>query len=440
MSLIQHNDTEGKIISSGGVVVRKEHSYAEFQEVQWNINQNEFTQNTLGNRIIKFELRRTPRNEKIEDIQLRWEEENPTGVDFNKFPTFWGCLGSIRVLINNKEVVDLKTAEGIRNQFKTCLYARHRDRQERDYHWSWITRGEPFLQDSTLGDPLMNVPLLTAGETRRYTATMNDILPGIFESLPLDKIFLIEIECKVLPDNKSFLTGSVVESTQTICKNLQMWSKHKRYLLKVPRPFSNWTLFHHEHEVVRISAPSNAHVGGTGEINIDLHTLVPRRSLIQRIIVYSQVKDFGADGYRNQSARSVLSMRLERNGDDVLGTRYFYSNRREVAKQVQKYYKRHHGGVCSINGTPTLNSFYGASLPEFFIDTTPVLKSLNANPSVESKVVASEGIDNHTNLNLIVNLEPTSLLANFEDLIVIVEYQQFDRINPSGNVIRIQTP
>ena len=139
MSLIQHNDAEGRIISSGGVVVRKENSYSEMTEFQWNVNQNQFALNTHANKIIKFEFRRTPRNDRIEDVVIRWTEENPSGVDYRKLPTFWANLASLRVLINNKEVVDLKTPEGIRNEWKTNLFARHRDRARLslgvDYEW-----------------------------------------------------------------------------------------------------------------------------------------------------------------------------------------------------------------------------------------------------------------------------------------------------------------
>ena len=92
-----HQDSEGRVIASGGAVVRKEHSYSEFKEVQWTVNQtNGFVFNNTS-RILKFELRRSQRNERIEDVILEWDETNPTGVDVTKLPTFWNCVDSIRV-------------------------------------------------------------------------------------------------------------------------------------------------------------------------------------------------------------------------------------------------------------------------------------------------------------------------------------------------------
>ena len=56
--------------------------------------------------------------QRMEDTILSWQEANPTLVDYEKLPTFWHGLSSLRVLINNKEVVDLKTPEGIRTSRK----------------------------------------------------------------------------------------------------------------------------------------------------------------------------------------------------------------------------------------------------------------------------------------------------------------------------------
>jgi hypothetical protein len=411
------------------------------QEVQWNVNQNEFALNTIGTKIIKFELRRNPRQERMEDMVISWEEFNPTAVDYMKFPTFWGNVRSCRVLINNKEVVDMKTPEGVRMEYKTNIFARHRERVERNHHWAWITQGtSPYLQDPAVAAPLLENPIIPAGESRQFSATIHDLLPHVFEGLPMDKIYLIEIEVQLIGQDKNYLIGENIESTETICRNIQAWSKMKQYMLKIPKPFSNWTMMHKEHEVIRITSPSPIHNVLGGQIDLDLHTLVPRRSLIQRIYVYRQINEFSLNGHRDGSFPEVEALLLQRNGDDILATREFCKNRFEIARMAQKFYKRHHGGVHGVNPLATEGTNFGNAFPELFIDTTPVMKTINANPSLETKVHASEGIDNHSNLNLNIRLAPARDLSPNEDVIVVVEWCRYDRINNGGQVIRIQTP
>ncbi len=79
-------------------------------------------------------------------------------------------------------------------------------------------------------------------------------------------------------------------------------------------------------------------------------------------------------------------------------------------------------------------------MSEIFIDCTTVSKTVNPSPVVETKVKASEGIDNMSNLNLIIECNGVLRAPLNTEVIVVVEWQRYDRINPSGNVIRISTP
>lgn len=428
-----HQDTEGKVIASGGAIVRKEVSYAELQEVQWTVNQpNGFEFNNTS-KILKFELRRSPRNERIEDVIIEWLEENPSGVQVSKLPTFWNCVDSIRVLINNKEVVDLKQIQGIRTEWRDNLFTQYKNEADRDYAWAFRT-DQVSLQEPVTG--LIRPLIIPAGESFRCYASLRDIMPGVFSGLSWKNVFLCEIE--VTLTNRQELVGDVPEVLQVLHNQIKCYSRVKQFLMHVPKHFSNHTLYHTEHEVLRF--PSGPlHVGGVGQLSVDLHTFIPRRTNIQRIHVYSQPDATFADAYRTTGNAFVGSLLLERNGDDFQATRYFYQDRRQIANNVQKYYRRHHGGVTANRPNPNLPG-YGEALPECFIDTTTLAKTSNSTPLLESKQISSDGIDNHSNLNLIITCDGTTRVPLGWEVIVVVEWQRFDRIAPNGNVVKINTP
>jgi hypothetical protein len=74
------------------------------------------------------------------------------------------------------------------------------------------------------------------------------------------------------------------------------------------------------------------------------------------------------------------------------------------------------------------------------VNTISVIKSINETPTVEPKYKASEGIDNHLNLNLIINADGISRIPVGDALVIVVEWSRYDRIAPNGNIVRIQTP
>jgi hypothetical protein len=413
------------------VEVHKEYSYSEYKEVQWSVNEVNGFGFSNSSRILKFELRRPPANERIEDVQISWNETNPTGVDVSKLPTFFNCCDSIRVKLNNVEVVDLKSIDGIRTEYKDRLHTRFKTESERDYYWNWTTGVNPVFFD---GSGLITPLLIPAGESRLCYASMSDLLGGVFDGLPWSSLFLCEIEITLASQQRYI--SDVPEGLQITHNNITVYSRHKKYTISVPKPFSSHTLFHVEHEVLKISSPSPLHTGGNGTLVLDLHTFLPRRTLIQRIHVFSQGDETGLDSYRVNGSRFIGSLLLERNGDEYLATEHFYRDRRSIAHQTQKYFRRHHGGVTSAISDIFSNNF-GAAHSEMFIDCTAVSKTLNASPIMESKVKASEGIDNLSNLNLTITAFDTIRLTSAFDVVVVVEWLRFDRINAGGRVSMI---
>ena len=425
-----HADGDGKTIASGGVVVRKEHSYAEFKEVQWSVNNPNGFPFSNTSRLLKFELRRPPKNESIDEIVICWEEENPTGNPVTKLPTFFNCVDSLRVMINNKEVVDMKNIYGIRTEWRDRLYTRYNNHLERDYAWNWRT-GNATLEVAGLIDPVT----INAGDSVTLYASMSDILGGVFDGLVMSKINLIEIEMTLASEVR--FVGNNADSLAVLHNNIQVYSKHKVNTLPVPRQFANWTLNHNEHEVIRIESPSPLHIGGSGTMSIDLHQFIPKRTNIRRIHIFEHGGDADPSAYRSLDSFMFGALRLERNGDPVLATEWFYRDRRSVVHQGQKYFNRHHGGVTATVTPGTLG--FGENMSEYFIDCTALTKTINFSPAQETKVAASEGIDNQDNLNLVVSTV-SALAPLTARIVVVVEWGRYDRINPSGNVIRIISP
>ena len=432
-----HTDSEGKTIASGGVVGRKETSYSEYDDIQWSINQPTGFGFSNSSRILKFELRRPPKNERIEDLVIEWTETNPSAVNVTKLPTFFNCIDSMRVLLNNKEVVDYKAHHGIKVGYRDGLYTRFKTKEERDRNWNWTT-GQDELEDAAgMARPFT----IAAGGTQLCYATFANLLPGVFDNLNWGNLFLCEIEITLVSD--FYLIGDVVESLQVTHDDIRVFSRHKKLVIPTPKHFSNHTLYHPEYEVLKIGSGSPLHFGGTGTMNVDLHTFIPRRPSIQRIHVFVQgdgvAGPIGVEAYRELYNDWVGRLTLERNGDTFQATEFFYNNRRQIAYQVQKYFKRHHGGCASLQSRST-GILYGRNMSEIFIDCTTVSKTVNPSPVVETKVKASEGIDNMSNLNLIIECNGVLRAPLNTEVIVVVEWQRYDRINPSGNVIRISTP
>jgi len=427
-----HQDSDGKVIASGGAVVRKESSYSEYREVQLTVNQTNGVVFNNTSRILKFELRRSPRNERIEDVILEWEETNPSAVPVVKLPSFWNCIDSIRVLLNNKEVVDWKSIHGIKNEWRDRLFTSFKNERDRDYNLAY--KADAGGLQTPAG--LIQAITIPAGESRTMYASFNDILPGVFHNLSWKNLFLLEFELTFT--NQQNLIGDVPEVLQVTHNNILCYARTKALNLHVQKAFSNHTLYHNEHEVLRFP-DGPLHVGGTGVLQVDLHTFIPRRTNIQRIIVYSQPDATFPDAYREFGNRFIGSLLLERNGDDFQATRWFYENRRQIQNNVQKYYRRTHGGVTGvIANVDTVG--YGVAFPEIFIDCSTLSKTANVTPILETKTVCSDGIDNHSNLNLIITCDAALRVPVGWEVIVVVEWQRFDRINPAGNVIRISTP
>ena len=183
---LSHADGDGKTIAGGAVLVRKEHSYAEFKEVQWSVNNTNGFPFSNTSRLLKFELRRPPKNESIEDIEISWVEENPTAGDVTKLPTFFNCVDSIRVMINNKEVVDLKSIQGIRVEWRDRLYTRYNNERQRDHAWNWRT-GNPSIHDPVT-NVLRPITILAGQSSPVLYASMSDILGGVFDNLPWNRL------------------------------------------------------------------------------------------------------------------------------------------------------------------------------------------------------------------------------------------------------------
>jgi hypothetical protein len=266
---------------------------------------------------------------------------------------------------------------------------------------------------------------------------MSDILGGVFDDLCWARLNLCEIEMTLTGDAN--LIGNVPEANQILLDNIKVYSRHKYNTLQVPRQFANHTLYHAEHEVIKYSAPSPLHFGGSGELVVDLHNKIPHRSNIIRIHVFGQNGASNPDAYRALDVNWLGSLRLERNGDPFLATEWFYRDRRQIAHQSQNYFRRHHGGVTAKVGNTTSLTF-GANMSEMFVDCTAVTKTINPSPVTETKVKASEGIDNQSNLDLVIGCNGAQRAAVDTEVIVVVEWSRYDRINPSGQVIRINSP
>lgn len=424
-------DAEGnKVIAKGSSRVLKEHSYGEMKQFQWNVNQPQnFGFN--DNRLLKFELRRPPTNEQIMDLVIRWDENNPTAVPVRKLPTFWNCCDSIRIHINNKEVCDLKDVQGIRTEFRSRLLENHQNANTRDNHYYWQTGISP-IDNFAISPELFNVPVIPANDSLRFYTSFKDII-NHFCSLPLNQISLIEIEIQLTTDLN--LIADEPEALQIQHNNIQVWSLHKQYVIPKPRQFSNHTLWHREHEVLLIpvaNTPFEAPFVAPSTYTVDLHTFFARRNLIQRIHVYAQ-RTNSADSFVSRPATWIESLELLRNGDRFMGTQFFYEDQRSIFKASQDFYKRHSGGSDTRSNPNSIN--WGQIYPQTFVDTSTVGRTINITPIAEPHSVASEGIDNQTNIEL--RITNRSALAVNSFVVVIIEWMRFDRISPAGNVVRI---
>jgi hypothetical protein len=431
-------DSDGnKLIAKGSSRVIKEHSYSELKQFQWNVNQPQGF-GFQANRLLKFELRRPPTNDRIMDLVIEWEEQNPGGLDVEKLPTFWNCVEHLRIMINNKEVCDLKEIQGIKQEWFSRWIENHQHESTRDAHWHWCA-GEATFDDPAIPEAIVTPVIPAGGGIRQFYASFKDIISH-FCMLPLNNISLIEIEIQ-LTTNGTDIGSPLPEALGIVHNNIRVWSQHKVSVLPPPKQFANHTLWHREHEVLTIpieNTPFQLPVVGVQQYVVDLHTFFARRSLIQRIHVLGDNNVAGS--FRFRPADWIGGLELLRNGDRFGATEFFYQNPRQIKRAADSFYKRHAGSVEIASNPLTAAARWGSVFPQTFIDTSTVSRGQNTLPGMEPHSVASEGIDNQTNLELrITNLPGAGLGAN-SSVVVIIEWLRFDRISPSGNVLRILNP
>jgi hypothetical protein len=163
-------------------------------------------------------------------------------------------------MINNKEVVDLKSIDGIRTEWRDRLYTRYSNERQRDHAWNWRTG------NTSLHDPVTNVlrpiTILAGTSSPVLYASMSDVLGGVFDSLPWNRLNLVEIEMTLASQQKYI--GDTADSLGVLHNSIQVYSRHKCHTIPVPKMFSNWTLNHNEHEVIKITSPSPLHALGSG--------------------------------------------------------------------------------------------------------------------------------------------------------------------------------
>jgi hypothetical protein len=456
MSHLVHSDGESNILRSGGVVVRQENSYSEYDVVDWssNVEGQDITFATQNSEQVKFYLRRTSRNERIEDIVINWTELASNNLPVVKFPTFFHLIEQVRVLINNVEIVDIKHHEIIQNIYRTNLFVkRGGSESEADFHWNWIVnRAVPT--NMIINNNTWNVPFVDNQNEVAFSATMNDILPGVFENFPIaNGVNFIEIQFRLLsPLYTSYLGGSGPgDVNQIIHSNIRMYSKHKSYSIPIPK--KNFILQHQDCEVLRINPPFNFQpaVNGGGRIELDISkTFIGDVRGIQRIIVYRQETTPSVDSPLHFSPRGIRGLSLYRNGQVVQGTDFFYGTIFDIAYQTEKYYKRRyaaiHGGKTVFAGgiyenwnrvTPGDVNF-GRMFPQCFIDTTCLIKHLNEGTDRNTSVYdASVGISNNDNLILRIECDIDFNLDLDRQLIVLLEFNRYAKLFPNGDVKKV---
>ena len=453
-SHLLHSDADGRIIGSGGYVVRKEHSHAEYQDVEWDVNRRDgWTFANAGSDQLKFYLRRKSRNEMIEDVFVEWQET--IGLDsvdaILKFPTFFHLIEQVRVLINNVEVVDIKHHEIIQNLYRTSLHTKRAgSEREADYHWGWIqeTRNQMLI-----GNNAYHLPIVQPQDigVRSFRATFMDILGGVFESLPLcNEVNFIEIQMRFLsPLYTSYLGGNPSTNiNEVLHNNIRVYSRHKLY--DIPIPKRNFVLHHQDCEVLRINPPFNQISTGVGRgrIEVDIsQNFIGEVDGIQRIIVYKQETTPTADSHRHFKVDNIVGLSLRRNGYILQASDFFYRNVFNIAYQTERYYKRRsngiHPGHAEFIGDATRavpgDVGFGQTFPQVFIDTTTLTKTINEGNNMESSVIdANEGIDNGKNLILRIEYEGDINTEGDIQLIVLLEFHRFSKLFPNGHIAKIK--
>jgi hypothetical protein len=426
MPISQSIDPLHHVTAVGSHLISQERLSSSLEEYQWNVNLTNGITFT-SNQLIRCEYRHQPRNETIENLFFDYIIQNNGGVDVNVLP-LWTQIREFRVYINNKRVIDVHREEELRSCWNDMLLTSHEDDQTRQ-NYNYSETGEATVLDPAIRR-FQPVTLPAGGGSRQFHLNLHDVWSG-FKALPLNKIGLLEIEF-VLSNRQDFVSD--VGLADLVINDLTVYSKHKQWFGGVPPSISNQhTFLRHEYDTL-ILTPNQHNFSTTpnSELRVTISTDFPKRKFIQRLIVYSRVPG-DPEAYRLIKSDWVSSMELRRGGRQIMGTENHYSTRRKIYKEVLDFYHRQYH--MSLQTNPEVVG-HGESFFTNFIDCTTIQNTLNQSAGNRHVNKQLSGLDNFSNLELVIRNDATLADAN-SDLVILLEYFRFDKLLGNGQVFRV---
>jgi hypothetical protein len=422
----QPGSREHHVTAVGSHIIHQEKLTTALEEYQWNINVSNGITFT-GNQLIRAEYRHTPRFETCENLFVDYVIRNDGATDVRVLP-LWTQIREFRVYINNKRVVDLNREEELRSRWNDTLLTAYEDDQTRQ-NYNHVATGE-----GTVLEPATNrfqpVTLAAGGGQRQFHLKLADVWAG-FKALALNKIGLLEIEF-VVSNRQDFVSD--LGLADLVINDLTMYSKHKQWYGGVPPSLSaNHTFLQHEYDTL-ILTPNQHNFSTTpnSELRVTVSTDFPKRRYIQRLLVYSRVPG-DPEAFRLIQSDWVSSMELRRGGRQIHATENHYDTRRKIYKEVLDYYHKHyHMSLRTVTG----ELGHGESFFTNFIDCTTLQNTLNEAAGNRHINKQLNGIDNFSNLELVIRNDATLAPAD-SDVVILLEYYRFDRLFGNGAVARI---
>jgi hypothetical protein len=423
---INHLVQEVKAVGTHRIQQSKTPSH--LQEYQWDVN-NVNRINFTSNQLVKLTYRHTPRNETMESLFLDYVLTNNAGVDVNVLPLWAGSIRELRVYINNKRVIDWNREEQCKTSWNTRLLTQYDTDKHRDNH-TFIQHNVPTTLD---GAGNFTPTLLAPGQSLQFHLKFAEILDIFNASLPLHKVGQIEIEMN-LSNRGDFVCNPATEIGNLEINDLQVYSRHKQYVIPPPHAMGSFAMLHYDYDVFQLSAaqhPFNASVGN--EFDINLHTEFPRRRHISRILVFAR-SPTNVEAYRQIDSGWVSSMELLRGGLTLMGTEYHYDTERKIYKEVTNWTKRHHS--CAFPTHPG-DAGHGESFFSTFIDCSTIQHNQNFQASENTKSVELNGLDNITNLVLRIRNDNRVTSAIDSNLVIMLEFPRVCKLLGNGNVVKV---
>ena len=407
-----------KQIASGNAVILKEVVSSTTDEYQWSVSPNSDVR--CDGTLLKMEYRRGVANEQMTDVFLEYDIRNTGGVDIEMLNWF-NFIQKFRVLINNQEVQDLSGVFESKYIYREHLLTSHHDDQARDNSYYSSNGVSPTL---TAGE--LTPIVVPSGGSVRVVSQLSE-LTEVLTHLKLNKVSHIDLEFE-FSSNPNMVSNQPTAPADLRFDSIKCFSRHKRFWGGLsPSPYSSWTVHHQETEVLRIPEAQHGFQNPNNTLDIDLHTRIPIRNFIQKIIVFG-FDPSSPDSYRSVISNFIDELDLLRNGNSTLERHY--DSRRKIFHEVSKSLMKHYGVHLPTNPS---QAEHGLAWYSSFIDTNPVSHQVNHSPSQQVRYRVSEGISNSSNLVLRIRNGADVLPAGSE-LVVLVVYDRYASISQNGAV------